>query len=153
MSVIAAAAEVIADHRRHGRPLAALSDALRPRSVEDGYEIQDAVHAALEPDLGRRIGWKIGCTTKVMQDYLAIGSPCAGGLFSRTTFDREARLGRRDAVRAGIECEIAVRLGRDLDATGAADPDTVAGSIDSYFAAIEIVDDRYESWQTIGTPT
>ena len=68
-----------------------------------------------------------------MQDYLAIGSPCAGGLFSRTTFDREARLGRRDAVRAGIECEIAVRLGRDLDATGAADPDTLAGSIDSYF--------------------
>jgi 2-keto-4-pentenoate hydratase len=89
----------------------------------------------------------------VMQDYLAIASPCAGGLFSRTTHDRAVRLGRRDTIRPGIECEIAVRLGRDLDATMAADPGAAAASIDCFFAAIEIVDDRYESWQTIGTPT
>ena len=59
-----------------------------------------------------------------------------------------------DFVRVGVECEIAVRLGRDLVA--GAVPFTaasVADSIDCYYPAIELVDDRYVKWETLGAPT
>ena len=59
-----------------------------------------------------------------------------------------------DFVRVGVECEIAVRLARDLAASGTAfTADSVAPAIDAYHPAIEIVDDRYADWQTIGAPT
>ncbi|MBS0528800.1 MAG: fumarylacetoacetate hydrolase family protein, partial [Proteobacteria bacterium] len=57
-------------------------------------------------------------------------------------------------VRVGVECEIAVRLGRDLDAAAAPfTADTIARAVDAYYPAIEIVDDRYVDWQTLGAPT
>jgi 2-keto-4-pentenoate hydratase len=59
-----------------------------------------------------------------------------------------------DFIRVGVECEIAVRLARDLVPAGAAfTPDSVAGSIECYLPAIEIVDDRYLKWETLGAPT
>src|SRR5205085_4094929 len=57
-------------------------------------------------------------------------------------------------VRVGVECEIAVRLARDLAPSQAPfTADQVAQAIEAYHPAIEIVDDRYENWQTIGAPT
>jgi 2-keto-4-pentenoate hydratase len=59
-----------------------------------------------------------------------------------------------DFVRVGVECEIAVRLGRDLAPPQAPfTADAVADAIDSCLPAIEIVDDRYMDWQSIGAPT
>jgi 2-keto-4-pentenoate hydratase len=59
-----------------------------------------------------------------------------------------------DFVRVGVECEIAVRLARDLPPSQAPfTADTVAQAIEAYLPAIEIVDDRYADWQTLGAPT
>ena len=89
-----------------------------------------------------------------MQQYLDIPHPCGGGVFAKGVFDSGASLSTRDFVRVGVECEIAVRLGRDLALTE--EPFTaewVAESIEAYLPAIEIVDDRYVDWQTLGAPT
>jgi 2-oxo-3-hexenedioate decarboxylase/2-keto-4-pentenoate hydratase len=60
----------------------------------------------------------------------------------------------QDFVRVGVECEIAVRLARDLLPSGAPfTADSVVQAIEAYHPAIEIVDDRYADWQTIGAPT
>ena len=57
-------------------------------------------------------------------------------------------------VQIGVECEIAVRLARDLGPTSSPfSTDEVAASIGAYLPAIELVDDRYEDWRIIGTPT
>jgi len=54
----------------------------------------------------------------------------------------------------GVECEIAVRLARDLVAGSTPfTAESVAGSIDCYYPAIELVDDRYVQWETLGAPT
>ena len=64
------------------------------------------------------------------------------------------KLRAADYVRVGVECEIAVRLVRDLPPTAAPFTDAgVAEAIEVYLPAIEIVDDRYEKWETIGAPT
>jgi 2-oxo-3-hexenedioate decarboxylase/2-keto-4-pentenoate hydratase len=148
------AAQTIATARRDRTPLGALPSQLQPEDEAAGYRIQRAVHALLAPLLGDLAGYKIGCTSKVMQAYLAIPHPCAGGVFARGVHDSGVRLRAADFVRVGVECEIAVRLDHDLAPDGA--PFTavsVAAAIAACHPAIEIVDDRYAQWETLGAPT
>ena len=148
------AAKAIAAARRDRTPLRALAADIAPLDEADGYRIQDAVHDLLAADVGPLVGYKIGCTSQVMQRYLGIPHPCGGGVFARGVHASGISLRHGDYVRVGVECEIAVRLARDLAPSGTAfTADTVAPAIDAYHPAIEIVDDRYADWRTIGAPT
>jgi 2-keto-4-pentenoate hydratase len=149
-----AAARTIAAARRNRASLRSLSGDIRPQDEVEGYRVQRAVHDLLLPHFGAMVGYKIGCTSAVMQQYLDIPHPCSGGVFGRSVHESGASLRTNDFVRVGVECEIAVRLGRDLlPAQAPFGPDSVAKAIDAYLPAIEIVDDRYVDWQTIGAPT
>jgi len=148
------AAQIIAAARRGIIPLQPLPARAAPRTEADGYRIQDTLHDLLVPDFGARVGYKIGCTSAVMQQYLGIPHPCSGGVFASGVHDSGVSLPAQDFVRVGVECEIAVRLARDLKpATAPFTADTVAAAIEAYLPAIEIVDDRYVKWETIGAPT
>ena len=154
MTNFRAAAKTIAAARPNRTPLPPLGGDAAPQTEAEGYRIQDAVHALLAADFGALVGYKIGCTSPVMQQYLDIPHPCGGGVFAKGVFDSGASLSAKDFVRVGVECEIAARLGRDLALTE--EPFTaewVAESIEAYLPAIEIVDDRYVDWQTLGAPT
>jgi 2-keto-4-pentenoate hydratase len=147
------AAAAIAHHRRAIERLPPLGPEA-PANLDDAYEVQALLHRELAPRLGPRTGFKIGCTTPVMQAYLGIPSPCAGGLFAATTHASGVALAPSGFVHVGIECEIAARLGRDLPPGLAPfDAEDVAPAVAGYLPAIEIVDDRYQDWRTIGTPT
>jgi 2-oxo-3-hexenedioate decarboxylase/2-keto-4-pentenoate hydratase len=75
-------------------------------------------------------------------------------VFARGVHESGVALRAGDFVRVGVECEIAVRLGRDLAASEEAfTADDVAGAIEAYLPAIEIVDERYVGWETMGAPT
>lgn len=148
------AAKAIASARRARTPLRPLAPEIAPRDEGQGYRIQEAVHAVLGAEVGPLVGYKIGCTSAVMQNYLGIPHPCGGGVFSRGVHASGVSLRHSDYVRVGVECEIAVRLARDLTATGGSfTADSVADAIDACHPAIEIVDDRYADWRTIGAPT
>jgi 2-oxo-3-hexenedioate decarboxylase/2-keto-4-pentenoate hydratase len=148
------AAKAIASARRDRRPLQPLAPEIAPRDEAEGYRNQEAVHAIMATDVGSLVGYKIGCTSQVMQRYLGIPHPCGGGVFAKGVHSSGVSLRHGDYVRVGVECEIAVRLARDLAPSGTAfTVDTVAGAIDAYHPAIEIVDDRYADWRSIGAPT
>jgi 2-keto-4-pentenoate hydratase len=149
-----AAAQIIATARRNRSALRALAADIAPQDEAEGYRIQRAVHDLLLPHVGAMVGYKIGCTSAVMQQYLNIDHPCGGGVFEKGVHDSGAGLRHGDFVRVGVECEIAVRLGHDLPPAQAPfTADTVARAIDAYHPAIEIVDERYVDWQSIGGPT
>jgi 2-oxo-3-hexenedioate decarboxylase/2-keto-4-pentenoate hydratase len=153
MTDIRAAAEIIASARRSRAPLKPVAAEIAPRTEAEGFLVQDALHGLLVRDLGVRAGYKIGCTSQVMQQYLDIPHPCAGGVFAKAVHQSGVSLASRDFVRVGVECEIAVRLARDL--LPSEEPFTaewVAEAIDAYHPAIEIVDDRYVQWETMGAP-
>ncbi|MGA7805423.1 2-keto-4-pentenoate hydratase [Bradyrhizobium sp.] len=151
---ILAAAQLIATSRRNRTPLRALPAAIAPRDEAEGYRIQRAVHDLLLPSVGPLTGYKIGCTSQVMQQYLAIPHPCGGGVFANVVHDSGATLRARDYVRVGVECEIAVRLAHDLAAAQAPfTTEQVGAAIEAYLPAIEIVDERYAGWETMGAPT
>ena len=154
MDKILAAAQAIASARRNRTALGALAGEIAPNDEAEGYLIQRAVHDLLLPNAGSLVGYKIGCTSPVMQRYLDIPHPCGGGVFERGVHDSGVSLRCGDYVRVGIECEIAVRLARDL--APSEEPFTaewVAEAIEAYHPAIEIVDDRYVKWETMGAPT
>jgi 2-keto-4-pentenoate hydratase len=149
-----AAATAIAAARRARTPLKPLAANVAPQTEADGYRIQQALRGLLAAEFGALAGYKIGCTSAVMQEYLDIPHPCGGSVFARGVHDSGASLRAKDFVRVGVECEIAVRLASDLAPSAAPfTADTVAQAIEAYLPAIEIVDDRYADWQTIGAPT
>jgi 2-keto-4-pentenoate hydratase len=146
--------EIIANARRNRTPLQPLAGDAAPRTEAEGYRIQDAVHELLSADFGALAGYKIGCTSTVMQQYLGIPHPCSGGVFARGIHESGASLSHKDFVRVGVECEIAVRLARDLAPSETPyTAEFVAQAIEAYLPAIEIVDDRYVEWQSLGAPT
>jgi 2-keto-4-pentenoate hydratase len=154
MDKILAAAETIATARRGRTPLPSLPPDQVPRDEAEGYKIQRAVHDLLLPQVGAMVGYKIGCTSAVMQQYLDIPHPCGGGVFAKGVHESGAKLRARDYVRVGVECEIAVRLARDLLPSEAPfTAECVMEAIEAYYPAIEIVDDRYVKWETMGAPT
>jgi 2-keto-4-pentenoate hydratase len=154
MTNILAAAKTIATARRDRTALQPLSGKAAPRTEADGYRIQDALHDLLVADFGSMVGYKIGCTSAVMQQYLNIPHPCGGGVYAKGVHESGASLNIKDFVRVGVECEIAAKLARDLLPTEAPfTAEWVAEAIEAYLPAIEIVDDRYTDWQTIGAPT
>jgi 2-keto-4-pentenoate hydratase len=114
MDRILRAAQAVATARRNRAPLKPLPADAAPRDEAEGYRVQRAVHDLLLPSVGPLVGYKIGCTSKVMQEYLDIPRPCGGGVFARGVHESGVRLHAADCVRAGVECEIAVRLSRDL---------------------------------------
>lgn len=154
MDKILAAAQVIANARRARERVAALPSDIVPSDEAEGYRVQRAVHDLLLPQAGALVGYKIGCTSKVMQEYLGIPHPCSGGVFARGVHESGARLAADDFVCVGVECEIAVRLARDLLPSEAPfTAEWVMEAIAAYRPAIEIVDDRYVQWETLGAPT
>ena len=86
-----AAAQIIATARRNRTPLAALPPDLVPSDEAEGYQIQRAVHDLLLPQTGSLVGYKIGCTSAVMQQYLDIPHPCGGGVFAKGVHGSGAR--------------------------------------------------------------
>jgi 2-keto-4-pentenoate hydratase len=154
MDRILGAAQAIATARRNRSALGSLAPEIAPEDEAEGYLVQRAVHDLLLPHAGAMVGYKIGCTSPVMQRYLEIPHPCGGGVFEKSVHESGASLQASDYVRLGVECEIAVRLARDL--APSEEPFTaerVGEAIDAYHAAIEIVDDRYVKWETLGAPT
>lgn len=155
MDKTAYAARAISGARLARKHVAVLPHEFRPDDERDAYRVQDAVHSILtESGWGPVVGYKIGCTTPVMQEYLGIPNPCAGAIFQSGVHASGATLAFDDFLGVGIECEIAVRLCRDLHAFD--EPVTAAGAVEAigfYMPAIEIVDDRYLDWRETDTPT
>jgi 2-oxo-3-hexenedioate decarboxylase/2-keto-4-pentenoate hydratase len=153
-SAIRAAREISAYRLARGR-LPPLPPDLRPVDLAGGYRVQDELHSILEASgLGPVAGHKIGCTTAVMQAYLQISNPCAGGVFASTVHRSPARISYAGFVRPGVECEMVVQLASSLPAQRAPyTRDAVMAAVGAVMAGMEIVDDRYVDYRALDAAT
>lgn len=137
------------------RPIVALPPALAPTGLTQGYAIQAELnHLLVDAGMGEPVGYKIGCTTPVMQAFVSIDQPCAGRLFSRTVLQRSAVVPASGFVRLGVECEIVVSLRQDLPPRPQPyTRDEVAQAVDCLMPGIELVDERYQDFHSLGVPT
>lgn len=149
----ARAVEILAAARLGGGPTGRLPDRLMPKTVAEGYVLQNRLNAHLtQAGFGPVVGHKIGCTTKVMQDYMKISEPCAGEIFSTMEFHESADVQIDLYHRIGIEVEIGVLLSHDLDQDGPFTRETVGGYVEAVLPAVELVDDRYVDYPSLPVP-
>jgi 2-keto-4-pentenoate hydratase len=127
-----------------------LPASIAPRTEADGA----AVQLALARLVGAVpcAGFKIGATGKRMQEYLGLTGPAAGFMEAANVFRGDGAIRFADCIKPGVECEVAVRLAHDLP-PGHYTKETVAGAVGEFVAGIEIVENRYDDLQSLGTPT
>jgi len=118
-----------------------------PENEKDAYEIQNSLHKVLNQNKDQIIGKKIGCTTRVMQNYLNISHPCAGTIRKKQCHKSGSILNFSKYYKVGVECELAIRLSKDIYYTNKPNIEVLYESIKEVVAAIEIVDDRYTNWK------
>ena len=123
-------------------PIRELPEAVRPTDMDEAYAIQAALNARLASALGPVRGWKIGLTSKVMQEYIGHPSPAAGALYERQIRTSPAKLVWADYRRLGLECEIAVRLKSDLKAG-----DDPLAAVGDAMCSVEVVEERFEDFK------
>jgi len=69
-------AGILALARVRNQSIDGLPDGYRPADVAEAYQVQEQLHELLdEAGYGKRVGYKIGCTTEVMQQFLGIDTP------------------------------------------------------------------------------
>jgi 2-keto-4-pentenoate hydratase len=147
-SQITAAADLMWEHWRDGRRMAALPGPLRPASRVDGYAIQARLDRRTERP---RFGWKIAATSQAGQTHLAVDGPLAGRLLAERVFEagREIPFGHNHMK--VIEAEFAFRMGRDLPPRPAPyRVDEVMAAVATLHPAIEIPDSRFDDFAKVG---
>ncbi|MEA2928864.1 MAG: hypothetical protein QOG38_1292, partial [Hyphomicrobiales bacterium] len=131
------------DARRARKNYRNIPDALKPGSIAEAYQAQEAYYRLAEPVYGPVAGVKVATTTKVMQQLMGITHPCGGAIFQRTIHASPARIAKSDFVNLRIESEIALKLGSDMPASGA--PWTAASVVPHVAGAMpayELIEDR-----------
>lgn len=144
------AAQALRKVRQDRVAVSPLPESIAPRTGPEGA----AVQVALAELVGAApvFGFKIGATGKRMQVYLGVDAPIAGFMRAQDVYHQHAELRFADYIKPGVECEVAVRLARDL-APGLCSLAQASAAVDGFFAAIEIVENRYGDLKELGTPT
>lgn len=110
-------------------------------TLDDAYAIQAAlvqrkIHAG-----AKQIGWKIGLTSRAMQQALNIETPDSGVLLDDMLFANGASIGKNRFIQPRIEAEIAFVMHAPLKGQGLTRDDVLAAT--SFVApALEILDTR-----------
>jgi 2-keto-4-pentenoate hydratase len=114
-----------------------------PATIADAYDIQRHFVRLLRPEHGDTIGYKVGLTSKPMQQFCGTDHPIAGVVLASRKHASGATARRADFGRLGLEFEIAVRF--KSDPPGRPTPYTIEmikPHVGGVCAAIELVDDR-----------
>lgn len=149
------AAAALQANRDAGRDAGPLPRAIAPRSAEEAAAVQRAL-----AERRRQLpvaGFKIGATGRRMQAFLGVDHPCAGYMAAGDVYPAPAALPFARFRAPQIECELAVRLARDLPPAPLSTRDAV-DAVGALFAAIEIVENRYGpppagDIEAVGLPT
>jgi 2-keto-4-pentenoate hydratase len=144
------AARTLRQIRQDRVSVTALPAGIAPRTETEGAAVQFALArlvGAVPP-----AGFKIGATGRRMQAYLGVDAPIAGFMRAEDIYHGHAELRFADFVKPGVECEVAVRLARDLP-PGPCSPEDALAAVGDFFAAIEIVENRYGDLKELGAPT
>jgi len=136
-----AAARYVFDAHRARAAYRNLPPEIAPTTLAEAYAAQAALAPLLAAQFGPVAGRKIATTTKVMQELMGIDHPCGGLIFARRIHASPARVALADHMHLMIECELALRLGRDLAGTSFTAA-SVAPAVAAAMPAFELIEDR-----------
>ncbi|HEY2075759.1 MAG TPA: fumarylacetoacetate hydrolase family protein [Streptosporangiaceae bacterium] len=139
-------ARALYEARRTRQAIEPFTDADPDLGMADGYAIAQQLTRLLVADGDEVIGYKVGLTSKPMQQMIGVSSPDHGPVLGSTVYaDRDA-VSLSRFIQPRIEAEIAFVLSADLRGPGITAlqaRQAIAGMV----AAVEIVDSRFADWR------
>ncbi|MBC8239822.1 MAG: fumarylacetoacetate hydrolase family protein [Alphaproteobacteria bacterium] len=151
-SAAAEAAEILAQARRSGLNIDGLPSNLQPQTLDDAYQIQNALIPLIEElSNGRRLGYKGGATAEAPQKLLGLDHPFLGVLVSSYMLKSGDTIPAAACKAKLLEVEFAFRMAEDLPPAAAPyDVGGVLAAVGSFITSIEVVDLRYTGGMAAG---
>lgn len=138
---IAAAARALLTAEETRQQIGLLSLAYPGMTLDDAYAVQAELIALKLAQSRRQIGWKIGLTSRAMQEQLKIDTPDSGVLLDDMLFADGATVPKNHFIQPRVEAEIAFLMARDLSGPHVARDDVIAATA-HVAPALEILDTR-----------
>jgi len=107
-------------------------------TLDEAYRIQLALIDRRCAQGERQIGWKVGLTSKAIQQQFGFHEPCFGCILETRPSGHVFAAG--ELIRPGFETELCVRLGRPL--AGEVSPEEVRAAVAVVFPSFEITETR-----------
>jgi len=106
-------------------------------SVEDAYNLQEAVAALRQQRGDKQTGYKVGCTSPAIRTQIEIDHPVSGRLWESERHRSGCSLKLNDFCNPAIEGELAVELTRDLHGENLPDSE-IESAVGWVFPVIEL---------------
>jgi 2-keto-4-pentenoate hydratase len=139
-------ARALYEARRTRQAIAPFTDADPDLGMADGYAVQQELTRLLLADGDRIVGYKVGLTSKPMQQMIGVDQPDYGPVLASTVYSDGDIISAGSFIQPKLEAEIAFVLGSPL-----AGPDVsvldARRAIAGMTAAVEIVDSRFADWR------
>jgi 2-keto-4-pentenoate hydratase len=139
-------ARALYEARRTRQPIEPFTDADPDLGMADGYAVQQDLVKLLLADGDRIVGYKVGLTSKPMQQMIGVDQPDYGPVLASTVYADGDLVSLGAFIQPKLEAEIAFVLGAPLAGPGVSVLDARA-AIAGMTAAVEIVDSRFADWR------
>lgn len=137
-------AEALYTARMTRVPIEPLTDADPGMTTDDAYAVQTRFASMLLADGDSISGYKLGLTSKAMQQMMGISDPDFGPVLHSMVHDGD--LDASAFIQPKVEAEIALVLDRPLKGPGVTTLEA-ARAVGGAVAAIEVVDSRIADWR------
>jgi 2-keto-4-pentenoate hydratase len=112
-------------------------------TLDEAYRIQLALIERRCTQGEQQIGWKVGLTSKAIQQQFGFHEPCFGCILETQPSGHVFAAG--ELIRPGFETELCVRLGRPL--AGEVSPEEVRAAVAVVYPSFEITETRGDPGQ------
>jgi 2-keto-4-pentenoate hydratase len=107
----APAASLLAAHWRNGTQLTELPPEMRPRTLHEGYDVQDRLIAQMGEEVS---GWKLGVGSPLAMRKGGLDRPLVGRILASRCYRSGDTVRLANQAPVTVEFEIAFILGRDI---------------------------------------
>src|SRR3990170_837300 len=128
-------------------PITPLTEQYPEMDIADAYAVQlEGIRERTEAHGGQIIGWKVGLTSKAMQQMLGVDQPDFGHLLEGMRIDEGTDIVCSELIWPRAEPEVAFQLKADLRGPGVT-AEQVLAATEYLIPALEIIDSRVKDWK------
>jgi 2-keto-4-pentenoate hydratase len=139
-------ARALYDARRDRVQIAPFTDDDPTLGMADGYAVQKELVDLILADGDTIVGYKVGLTSKPMQQMIGVDSPDFAPILASTAYVDGGTVSLSTLIQPRMEAEIVAVLGTRLQGPGVHVTDA-ARAVAGVCASVEIVDSRFQNWR------
>jgi 2-keto-4-pentenoate hydratase len=141
-----AKARALYEARRDRTPIAPFTDEDPDLGMADGYAVQQELVDLILADGDTIVGYKVGLTSKPMQQMIGVDSPDFAPILASTVHLDGGTVSMASLIQPKMEAEIIAVMGERLQGPGVLVTDA-ARAVAGICASVEIVDSRFADWR------